>query len=69
VLVWQRWNWLALAVFAVALPQWAVWLAADHSPVAIRSSSPPSAPSTAVRLSASSCAFRPRGYVLRLRCC
>jgi len=35
VLVWQRWNWLALAVFAVALPQWAVWLAADHSPVAI----------------------------------
>jgi uncharacterized membrane protein len=26
VLVWQRWNWLALAIFAVALPQWAWWL-------------------------------------------
>ena len=26
VLVWQRWNWLALAVFAVALAQWAYWL-------------------------------------------
>ncbi len=26
VLVWQRWNWLAVAVFAVALAQWAWWL-------------------------------------------
>ncbi len=26
VLVWQRWNWLAFAVFAIALPQWAWWL-------------------------------------------
>lgn len=26
VLVWQRWNWLAFAVFAVALPQWLAWL-------------------------------------------
>jgi hypothetical protein len=34
VLVWQRWNWLALAVFAVALPQWGWWLANDHSDAA-----------------------------------
>ena len=28
VVVWQRWNWLSVAVFAVALPQWLWWLAA-----------------------------------------
>jgi len=27
VVVWQRWNWLAVGVFLVALPQWALWLA------------------------------------------
>jgi uncharacterized membrane protein len=27
VLVWQRWDWLAFAVFAVALAQWLTWLA------------------------------------------
>jgi uncharacterized membrane protein len=26
VLVWQRWNWLALAVYAIALGQWGWWL-------------------------------------------
>jgi uncharacterized membrane protein len=26
VLIWQRWNWLAFAVFAVALPQWLWWV-------------------------------------------
>lgn len=26
VLVWQRWNWLAVAVFAVSLPQWLWWV-------------------------------------------
>jgi uncharacterized membrane protein len=26
VLVWQRWNWLALAVFLVSLPQWLWWV-------------------------------------------
>ena len=26
VLVWQRWNWLAFAVFAISLAQWGVWL-------------------------------------------
>ncbi len=31
VLVWQRWNWLALAVFAVSLPQLVHWLA-DSDP-------------------------------------
>jgi uncharacterized membrane protein len=31
VLVWQRWNWLALAVFAVAMAQWAHWLS-DSDP-------------------------------------
>lgn len=33
VVVWQRWNWLSVAVFAVALPQWLWWLAAG-SPTA-----------------------------------
>lgn len=33
VLVWQRWNWLAFAVFAIALPQWAWWLG-DADPTA-----------------------------------
>lgn len=27
VLVWQRWDWLAVAAFLVATPQWVVWLA------------------------------------------
>ena len=27
VLVWQRWDWLAVAAFLVATPQWTVWLA------------------------------------------
>lgn len=31
VLVWQRWNWLAFAVFAVTSAQWLWWLA-DSSP-------------------------------------
>lgn len=31
VLVWQRWNWLSLAVFAVAAPQWLWWLV-DSAP-------------------------------------
>lgn len=31
VLVWQRWNWLSLAVFAIAAAQWLWWLA-DSSP-------------------------------------
>jgi uncharacterized membrane protein len=31
VVVWQRWNWLAVAVFVVALPQWAVWLDGGRS--------------------------------------
>ena len=36
VLVWQRWNWLALAVFAIPLGQWGWWLAdADRSAGAI----------------------------------
>ena len=36
VLVWQRWNWLALAVFAIPLGQWGWWLAeADRSTGAI----------------------------------
>jgi uncharacterized membrane protein len=26
VLLWRRWDWLALAVFALATPQWVVWL-------------------------------------------
>ena len=35
-LVWQRWNWLALAVFAIPLGQWGWWLAdADRSAGAI----------------------------------
>ncbi len=33
VLVWQRWNWLAFAVFAIALPQWAWWMG-DTEPAA-----------------------------------
>lgn len=33
VLVWQRWNWLAFAVFAIALPQWGWWLG-DSEPAA-----------------------------------
>ncbi len=26
VLVWQRWNWLAMAVYAIPLAQWAWWI-------------------------------------------
>jgi uncharacterized membrane protein len=33
VLVWQRWNWLAFAVFAIALAQWGWWMA-DTAPAA-----------------------------------
>ena len=33
VLVWQRWNWLACAVFVLALGQWGWWLA-DGDPAA-----------------------------------
>ena len=29
VLVWQRWNWLALAVYAIPLGQWGWWLAEE----------------------------------------
>ncbi len=33
VLVWQRWNWLALAVYAIPLAQWAWWIG-DAQPAA-----------------------------------
>jgi uncharacterized membrane protein len=29
VLVWQRWNWLAFAAFAIATPQWLLWLGVE----------------------------------------
>jgi uncharacterized membrane protein len=32
VLVWQRWNWLAFAVFGVPLAQWGWWLADAQRP-------------------------------------
>ncbi|MEA2191719.1 MAG: hypothetical protein QOI73_1840, partial [Solirubrobacteraceae bacterium] len=36
VLVWQRWDWLALAVFAIPIGQWLWWIGdADPSPAAI----------------------------------
>jgi hypothetical protein len=36
VLVWQRWNWLALAVYAIALGQWGWWLIdTNHTAAAI----------------------------------
>jgi uncharacterized membrane protein len=35
VLVWQRWNWLAFAVFAATLPQWAWWFSERPSAGAI----------------------------------
>jgi len=36
VLIWQRWNWLALAVFGIALAQWLWWIGeADPSATAI----------------------------------
>ena len=35
VLVWQRWNWLALAVYALPLAQWLWWLG-DARPGAAR---------------------------------
>jgi len=35
VLVWQRWNWLAFAVFAIAAGQWLWWLDTDPSAAAI----------------------------------
>jgi hypothetical protein len=31
VVVWQRWNWLSVAIFAIALAQWLWWLG-DSSP-------------------------------------
>ena len=31
LLVWQRWDWLALAAFAVTTPQWAAWLSHAHA--------------------------------------
>ena len=31
VLLWQRWNWLAIASFGITVPQWAWWLA-DQEP-------------------------------------
>jgi uncharacterized membrane protein len=36
VVIWQRWSWLAFAVYAVALAQWGWWLAeSQRSPAAI----------------------------------
>jgi uncharacterized membrane protein len=35
VLVWQRWDWLAFAVFATTLPQWAWWFSERPSAAAI----------------------------------
>ena len=35
VLLWQRWNWLAFAVFAVTLPHWLAWLADGPPPAAV----------------------------------
>jgi uncharacterized membrane protein len=35
VLIWQRWNWLAFAVFALALAQWLAWLADQPSDPAV----------------------------------
>ncbi|HTN24203.1 MAG TPA: DUF2339 domain-containing protein [Solirubrobacteraceae bacterium] len=35
VLIWQRWNWLAFAVFAVTLAQWLAWLADGPPPAAV----------------------------------
>jgi uncharacterized membrane protein len=32
VLVWQRWNWLALAAFAISAPQWIAYLFDGASP-------------------------------------
>jgi len=32
VLVWQRWNWLALAVYAIALGQWLWWIGDAQPP-------------------------------------
>jgi len=33
VLLWQRWDWLALTAFAVSVPQWGVYLFDDAGPV------------------------------------
>jgi uncharacterized membrane protein len=35
VLIWQRWNWLALAVYAIALAQWLWWFSERPSATAI----------------------------------
>ena len=32
VLVWQRWNWLAIAVFAITVPQWIGWIGVTEPP-------------------------------------
>src|SRR5918997_99442 len=34
VLLWQRWNWLALSAFAVSVPQWGAYLFDGAGPVA-----------------------------------
>jgi uncharacterized membrane protein len=34
VLLWQRWDWLALAAFAVSVPQWVVYLFDSAGPAA-----------------------------------
>ena len=31
VLLWKRWDWLALAVFAIVTPQWVLWLFEESS--------------------------------------
>jgi uncharacterized membrane protein len=31
VLLWQRWNWLALGAFAVSAPQLAIWVSENHT--------------------------------------
>ena len=35
VLVWQRWEWLAVATFCIATPQWVAWLFETGSAVGI----------------------------------
>lgn len=33
VLLWQRWDWLAVAALALSLPQWAIYISTDASPI------------------------------------
>jgi uncharacterized membrane protein len=35
VLLWQRWNWLAFAAFAIATPQWLWWIGVEHGPAVL----------------------------------